>query len=126
MNFGNQVRGMFGMPGMQMQQPGMSGPAQMGMGMAAPNMAMPQTNTPSMWGGGAGGGGLGNWMRDPNNQMIMAQIMSAIGNVYTGRENRKMQRDVLAEERRQYDVDDQFRRRGDKWVEEERRRLGGI
>ena len=68
-------------------------------------------------GTGGGGGGFGGWIRDPANQQLIAQIMSGIGNVYTQRQNRKLQRDKLNEEKRQHDDMMDYRYRGRGWLD---------
>lgn len=100
MSFGSAIQGLMG----GMRNPNMMG----GMG-GMPNQMM--SGYASHDGQQMGGmGGMLGWLQ--NNPELVAQILSGAGQAFGGIQERKLQRDMLNEERRQFNADDAFRRRG--------------
>lgn len=103
-NFGQALRGQMG---------GMGMPSGMGGGMPG----MMHTDRPQpMWGGQQGGGGFGGWIRDPNSQMMLANILAGVGNAIGQERQLGHQRDILDFEKRRYEDEEERRRRVDEYI----------
>ena len=87
-------------------------------GMTGPNRnGMPGGNP---WGGGGGDGGFLEQMLTPD--MIM-QILGGAGDAWSQHQDRGVQRDILEERKREMDLDEAYRRRGEGGVQRSRERM---